>query len=154
MSQDNFEHYFRTQQISLQWLPILRALSFELERHASAEDLRTLFFNTGNKFAEEIAPRCKDVVTLTQLQALLNEFWLQLSWGWVEFNETGGVVEISHYAAPLAEAFGESSLAWSVGLLEGFYENVFKILGASADTYVRVVMEASAAMDLRLELRR
>lgn len=154
MSQDNFERYFRTQQVSLQWLPILRALSFELERHASAEDLRTLFFNTGKKFAEEIAPRCEEIATLSELQEMLNEFWLQLSWGWMELKESSGVVEISHHAAPLAEAFGESSLAWSVGLLEGFYDEIFKLLGASADMHVSVVMEESVAMDLRLELGR
>lgn len=154
MSQDNFEQYFRTQQISLQWLPVLRSLSIELERHASVEDLRILFSNTGKKFAEEIAPRCEGISTLSELQETLNEFWMQLNWGWVEISESSAVVQISHQAAPLAEAFGESSLAWSVGLLEGFYDEVFKLLGASADMHVSVVMEESTAMSLRLELGR
>lgn len=154
MAQANFEQYLRIQQVSLQWLPVLRALAGELERHASAEDLRALFFNAGKQFAAEIAPRCEGVDTLSALQETLNEFWLQLNWGWVEIAESGGAVVIEHHAAPLAEAFGDSALAWSVGLLEGFYEEVFKLLGASADMHVRVLMEESAAMSLRLELGR
>lgn len=152
MSQDVLEQYFRAQQVDLQWLPVLRALSGELERHASADDLRALFSNTGKAFADEIAPRCEGIGTLGELQEVLNDFWMQLNWGWVEIAESGHVVVISHQAAPLAEAFGDEALAWSVGLLEGFYDAVFKFLGASADMHVSAVPEASSAMSLRLEL--
>lgn len=154
MSQDIFEQYFRTQQISLQWLPVLRALAIELQRHASTEDLRILFANTGKQFATEIVPRCAGIATLSELEETLNEFWMQLNWGWVKISESSAVVVIVHQAAPLAEAFGDSSLAWSVGLLEGFYDAVLKLLGASADMHVSVVLEESTAMSLRLELRR
>lgn len=152
MSQDHLEQYFRTQQVSLQWMPVLRALALELERHASSEDLRVLFFNTGKQFAEEIAPRCSGIATLTELQDVLNDFWMQLNWGWVELRESGTVVQVTHHAAPLAEAFGESSLLWSVGLLEGCYDAIFKLLGAAAEMHVSIVPEESTAMSLRLNL--
>ncbi len=154
MSQDNFEQYFRSQQISMQWMPVLRSLALELERHASVEDLRSLFFNTGKNLAEELSSHCEDVATLTQLQEVINDFWMQMNWGWVEFSEANSAVEISHHAAPLAEAFGEASLVWSVGLLEGFYESIFKILGASDEMHVTANLDESTAMSVRLDLGR
>jgi hypothetical protein len=154
MSQNNFEQYFRAQQVSLQWLPVLRSLAMELERNASPEDLRDLFFKTGEKFSEAIGTRCENVSTLTQFQDTINEFWSQINWGWVEFTEANAVVEIHHQAAPLAEAFGDASLAWSVGLLEGFYESIFKILGASDEMHVTANLDESTAMCVRLDLGR
>ncbi len=154
MSQDNFEQYFRSQQVSMQWMPVLRSLALELERNASAEDLRSLFFNTGKNLAEELSSHCEDVTTLSQLQEIINDFWLQMNWGWVELSEANAVVEIVHHAAPLAEAFGESSLTWSAGLLEGFYESIFKILGASDEMHVTANMDESTAMSMWFNLGR
>jgi hypothetical protein len=64
------------------------------------------------------------------------------------------LIEISHQAAPLAEAFGDESLEWSIGLLEGFYESVFKVLGAGDSMVVTGLLEASSGMTVRLNFGR
>lgn len=151
MSDENFKNYLRSQQVSLQWLPVLRALAAELSENASPEGLRQLFFKVGGRFAEDIASRFEDVQTLDDLCTELNEFWAQLNWGWVSFEETDGFIQITHEAAPLAEAFGDESLVWSVGLLEGFYQNVFTVLGAGEAMTVHAVDEACVDMMVQLQ---
>ncbi len=132
MSSDPFLTYFRTQQLSLQWLPVLRALAVELANGADSAGLRQLFFKVGERFAKDVEDRFESVQTLFELEDAINEFWSQLNWGWVHFTEVRGGIEIVHQASPLAEAFGDEHLGWSVGLLEGFYQALFSILGAGA----------------------
>ncbi len=150
MKTDNLQDYFRGQQVSLQWLPVLRALAFEMSASAETKELRQLFFRIGEHFANDTEERFQDVQTLTQLEDALNEFWSQINWGWVELREAKGCIEITHHAAPLAEAFGDEALNWSIGLLEGFYQSVFKVLGASEAMVVQGIGESSNGMDIRL----
>jgi hypothetical protein len=150
MPNDNFINYFRSQQVSLQWLPILRALALELSANADAAGLRQLFFKVGERFAKDVEERFQDVQTLAELEEYLNEFWAQLNWGWVHFAEANGAIEIEHQAAPLAEAFGDESLAWSVGLLEGFYQTVFTVLGAGDTMKVAAIDESCSDMTVQL----
>jgi hypothetical protein len=150
MPSDNFINYFRSQQVSLQWLPVLRALALELSASADAAGLRQLFFKVGERFAKDVEERFQDVQTLAELEEYLNEFWAQLNWGWVHFSESKGAIDIEHQAAPLAEAFGDESLVWSVGLLEGFYQTVFIVLGAGNTMKVAAVDEACRDMTVQL----
>ena len=69
-------------------------------------------------------------------------------------NEVKGSIDIAHHASPLAEAFGDEALEWSVGLLEGFYQTVFSVLGASEKMVVRSIGEISDGMDIRLRFGR
>ncbi len=154
MKTDNLEDYFRGQQVSLQWLPILRALAFEMSANAETTELRQLFFKIGEHFANDTEDRFQSVQTLAQLEEQLNEFWSQINWGWVDLKEVKAYIEISHQAAPLAEAFGDDALQWSVGLLEGFYQSVFKVLGASETMVVQGIGESSNGMDIRLRFGR
>lgn len=150
----DIESYFRSQQVSLQWLPILRALARELDQHASTQDLRRLFYNAGEHFAGDTADHFQGIETLSQLEESLNGLWARLNWGWVELKETHGVIEIAHQAAPLVEAFGDEALDWSIGLLEGFYERVFKVLGAGDAMSVTGLPAASSGMTVRLNFGR
>lgn len=149
MNTPNLESYFRSQQVSLQWLPVLRAMALELSEAARPEDLRLLFTKIGGRFALDVQEQFIHIKTLTELQENLNIFWAQINWGWANFEDTENAVNITHQAAPLAEAFGDESLGWSVGLLEGFYQNIFSVLGASSAMKVRAYGE-SDAMALRL----
>ena len=151
MTLENYKAYFRSQQVSLQWLPVLRAMAQELAANVSAEGLRTLMFRAGERFAAEVEGRFQDVQSLTELEEGLNEFWSQLNWGWVALSEGTNCVEIDHQASPLAEAFGEEAALWSVGLLEGFYETVFRVLGAGETMKVRAV--DAEVMDMQARLR-
>lgn len=154
MAADKLQDYFRTQQVSLQWLPILRAMAVEMSAYADEKDLRQLFFNIGERFAQDAQARFQDIQTLDQLEESLNVFWSHLNWGWVDLTEVKGYIDIAHQAAPLAEAFGDESLAWSVGLLEGFYQTVFTVLGASDKMQVRSVGEAADGMNIHLRFGR
>ena len=150
----DMENYFRSQQVSLQWAPVLRALAQELGEMASPQDLQKLFFSAGARFAGDTADRFEGTETLVQLEERLNDLWSSLNWGWVELTETRGVIEITHQAAPLAEAFGDEALEWSIGLLEGFYESVFKVLGAGDSMVVTGLPDESSGRTVRLNFGR
>jgi hypothetical protein len=154
MSTDQLKNYFRAQQVSLQWLPVLRALAAELAENASPQGLRQLFFKVGERFAVDVEARFEDAQTLVELEDELNEFWAQLNWGWVNFTEANGMIDIAHQAAPLEEAFGEGTTVWSVGLLEGFYQTVFRVLGAGESMKVWAVDEACVDMLVQLQFGR
>lgn len=146
---DNLESYFREQQVSLQWLSFLRALALELSANAEAADLRQLFCRVGERLAVDVEERFQAVETLAQLQDSLNKLWSGINWGWVELQEVKNHIEIHHQAAPLAEAFGDDALGWSVGLLEGFYQKVFKVLGAGDGMQVRSVEGEPGSMHIQ-----
>lgn len=154
MVSDKLQNYFREQQVSLQWLPVLRAMALEMSAHADAKELRHLFFKIGERFAKDAEHRFQDVQTLVQLEDSLNDFWSRINWGWVDLNEVKGYIDIMHQAAPLAEAFGDEALDWSIGLLEGFYQSVFKVLGASEAMVICGVGELSDGMGVRLRFGR
>jgi hypothetical protein len=154
MANDQLENYFRAQQVSLQWLPMLRAMATELAAHTDASDLRRLFFKIGQRFAADTGDLFQSAKSLTELEEYLNDFWMRINWGWVEFAENESYIDISHHASPLAEAFGDGALPWSVGLMEGFYQSVFHVLGASETILVREVMGLSSGMDVRLHFGR
>jgi hypothetical protein len=146
--------YFRSQQVSLQWMVVLPALALELGDYANPQDLRRLFFNVGQRLAAASANDLEGVDSLDSLDSLelrLNGFWGHLNWGWVDLQETGGFIEIAHHASPLAEAFGNASLEWSVGLLEGFYQSVFRVLGADDKMLVKALPSEANGMTQRLK---
>ena len=150
MATNNLHNYFRGQQISLQWSPVLRALAAEMSSHSDPKDLRNLFFKIGGRFAKDTESLFREVQTIAQLEESLNDFWFRTNWGWVDLNEENGSIYITHQAAPLAEAFGDDALEWVIGLLEGFYKSVFSVLGASDDLVVRSSGELSDGMTIRL----
>ena len=152
MADAEFRRYFREQQVSLQWLPVLRALAAELESRESPEALRSLFSAMGQRLASEAGAQLGNPETLADLQQGLNDFWSQMNWGWVTLLEHSGSLEIRHHAAPLAEAFGDDSLVWSCGFLEGFYQTTLEALGAQAGMTVQWVDMADEGGTLVLEL--
>lgn len=154
MEIDKLQDYFRGQQVSLQWLPVLRALALEMSVQADTRELRQLFFRMGEHVANDAGDRFEGVRTLTQLEDALNDFWSQINWGWVDLKEVKACIEIMHQASPLAQAFGDEALGWTIGLLEGFYQTVFKVLGAGEAMVVRGVGESAGGMEIRLRFGR
>lgn len=150
MSIVNLESYVRGQQISLQWLPVLRAMALEMSEQSKAADLRNLFFKIGRRFGKDTEHLFEGVQSLSQLEESLNDFWSQINWGWVNLSEAKGHIEIAHHMAPLAEAFGDDALGWSVGLLEGFYQSTFSILGANEAMVCRGVDDSYIGMNVQL----
>jgi hypothetical protein len=154
MAGDNLQNYFRGQQVSLQWLPVLRAIASELSAQTDAQELRHLFFKIGERFAKDTGDLFHGAQSLVQLEERLNDFWSRINWGWVDLTEAKGFIEIAHQASPLAEAFGDDAIEWSIGLLEGFYQSVFSVLGANEMMTVRVVGASSGGLDVQLRFGR
>lgn len=152
MPGETLQTYFRNQQVALQWLPILRAMAVEMPAYADPASLRKLFFSIGQRVAADAAPHFEQVQTIDDLEQALNAFWMPLNWGWVNLSEVADGIDIAHHAAPLAEAFGEQSLEWSVGLMEGYYQSVFAVLGAQEQMMVRSLGSDEDGMNLRLRL--
>jgi hypothetical protein len=149
-----FQEYFKGQQVSLQWSPVLRAMALEMSAHIDARELRHLFFKIGERFAKDAENVFQGVQTLAQLEERLNDFWARINWGWVTLKEADGAIDITHQAAPLAEAFGDEAFNWSIGLLEGFYQAVFDGLGAGDTMAVRSVDESASGLDVHLRYGR
>ncbi len=154
MTNTAFQDYFRQQQVSVQWLPVLRAMALEMSAHIDARELRHLFFKIGERFAKDAENVFQGVQTLAQLEERLNDFWGRINWGWVALKEADGAIDIVHQAAPLAEAFGDEAFNWSIGLLEGFYQAVFDGLGAGDTMAVRSVDESASGLDVYLRYGR
>lgn len=154
MEIEKLQDYFRGQQVSLQWLSVLRALALEMSAQAETRELRQLFFRMGEHVANDAGDRFEGVQTLTQLEDTLNDFWSQINWGWVELKEVKAWIEVTHQASPLAEAFGDEALGWTIGLLEGFYQTVFKVLGAGEAMAVRGIGESTGGLEIRLRFGR
>jgi hypothetical protein len=148
----DLDNYFRSQQIPLQWSPILRAMAEELVANADTQALHQLFFNMGSRLATSVHSQFADRKTLIELTESLNSLWASMSWGCVALKESPTAIEIEHRYAPLAEAFGDEMLSWSIGLLEGFYQTVFRSFGASDKMAAKYVPEQSEALQLHLRL--
>jgi hypothetical protein len=154
MRTETLEKYFRTQQVSVQWLPVLRAMATAFSSSADEADLSQLFHSIGGRMAVAAEEQFQDVQTLGQLEQCLNAYWAHANWGWVTLNESEGSMEIIHYASPLAEAFGIGALSWTGALLEGFYQTIFKVLGAGDTMMVQRVGEAAEGMEIHLRFGR
>lgn len=143
-----FQTYYKSQQVPLQWLPFLRALACELGTVADVETLQKIMSGTGARFAAEALEYFENAQTLAELEQGLNEFWLRTNWGWVELKEEDAHVSIAHFAAPLEEAFGSESLGWSASVLEGFYSHVFISLGAKPSFMTHLVQHSAQGLAL------
>jgi hypothetical protein len=148
MTNDHLERYFRGQQVSLQWLPLLRSMATEMAKHSEVDDLHRLFFKVGQRWASDTGDFFQSANSLEQLEECVNDFWVRINWGWVEFTDMDDHIDIAHQATPLAEAFGDDALPWSIGLLEGFYQSLFHTLGASEALVVRSVEDACKGMNV------
>lgn len=154
MEDAEFRSYFREQQVSLQWLPLLRALAAELGSREEPETLRQLFSSIGQRLAGEAVNHLENLSTLAELQGGLNEFWFRMQWGWVRLSEGREQIEIVHHACPLAEAFTDEALGWTCGFLEGYYQAIFAQMGAADQMRVRLVGVSDDGLTLNFELGR
>jgi hypothetical protein len=150
MVTDTLQVYFKQQQVTLQWLAVLRAMAQEMSAQVDAKVLRQLFFKIGYRFAKDTDSILERVETLDQLEEIINNFWAQINWGWVSFNESDDCIEIRHSACPIGQAFGECSINWSIGLIEGFYQAVFEKLGAGENMLVYSIDKLSNEFELHL----
>jgi Cellulose synthase subunit D len=149
---NNLDDYFRSQQVAIQWSPILRSVALELSTQAEVEALHQLFIKVGLRFAENVEPRFQAVKTVSELTDALNDLWSQTNWGWVALREARDHLEIEHRYAPLTEAFGEDMLAWTVGILEGFYQGIFQSFGPGGKMAAKFVAQKDNGLSVQIHL--
>ena len=148
MASDRLANYLKSQQVPVQWLSVLRAIAAELGANADSAQLHPLFVQVGVRFAQDAQDVLHGVNTLDGLNSALNEFWGGVQWGWVELLETPAGIEIAHHAAPLAQAFGDESLPWSSGLLQGFYQSIFASLDSSGSMEVSSMGQSEDGLEI------
>lgn len=151
MIDNSLQAYFRQHQVSPQWLTVLRAMAQVLPATLDEASLKAIFFQIGEQLAGGAEARFASIETLTDLELQLNAHWSELNWGWVALAELDDAIAIAHHASPLAEAFGDAALPWAAGLLEGYYQTVFKVLGAGES--MKVQMVDGPATDMQVHLR-
>ncbi len=151
MTAENLKKYIVKQQISIQWGPVLSAMAAEMSEVSEKSDLRDFFFRIGERFASKEKNKFKNVETLSELENSLNSYWTSINWGWVELEEKDGTIDITHNCSPIAEAFGNSELSWTVGLLEGFYQTLFFEFGANDEMKINCIGESADGLDLHLK---
>ncbi len=150
MTENTLPAYFRQHQVSPQWLTVLRAMAQVLQAGQNETGPKALFFKIGEHLAHDIEARFVSIETLDDLEARINAHWSDLNWGWVCLKELDDAIGIEHHACPLAEAFGDAALPWTVGLLEGYYQTIFKVLGAGESMKVQVVEGVATATLIHL----
>lgn len=139
-------HYVRTDGLRMPRL-LLSALTGRLLEGLGEDVLRDWAVAVGQDWAQAERERFAGSGTLEALADSLNSYWAEARWGWARLEETDDGLEVYHHASPLGEA--HPSL---VGVLEGFYETVFKLLGADGDMVVQLVEAANDGFDLHLRL--
>jgi hypothetical protein len=150
----SLDDYFRSQQVPLQWSPVLHALAQELSSlgGVDTEVLHALFIKVGTRFAKSVETQFQGVETLAELTESINDFWSRTQWGWVSISEGENHLTIEHRYAPLTEAFGAEMLNWTVGILEGFYQTVFRAFSASDKLKARCLEQQDDGFCLHLRL--
>lgn len=125
---------------------VLRHVMSEVLRSAGAEQARALCYAVGVKIASENT--LGKVDKLAELEELAQRFFSARDWGWMRLEERDDAVDFVHGCAPLRSWFGEAGLAWSPALLEGFYAEWLRQLGAGERLELRQTSPPSGADDV------
>ncbi|MEO7068513.1 MAG: hypothetical protein ABI114_16505 [Rhodanobacter sp.] len=131
---------------------LCQAIAAGLSNQIEPDTLHAWFTKFGQQWAIQIQPQLAQVDSLEKLADCINAYWAEQRWGWIELTELADRVVIRHRAYPLSHLFGEDQLSWSVGLLEGFYRQVFEQIGADSGMQLRATHYSEDGFDLHLEL--
>jgi len=150
-STDSLLGYYERNACSPQWLEFNRGLAFELSAGLPPEEIRALFKRVGSHMANAMpVPRCD---SLPELQAVFNERWESIAWGFSSLREEDDFLEITHACSPLVMAFGPASSAWAYGFFEGAYQAWFASQGVPSVLRVSADEPAAAAATPQIVLR-
>ena len=139
-------HYVRAEGLRIP-RRLLSTLTSRLLEGLGEDGLRAWCQAVGHDWAQAEQERFASSGTLESLADALNSCWADARWGWIELQETDDGLDVMHHGAPIADA--HPSL---VGVLEGFYDTVFKLLGADPAMAVQMVAASDDGFDLHLRL--
>lgn len=117
-------------QCSRQWRGFLQALAAEFTQVLSPADLQELMARVGVRFA--CAHPLEACNTLPELQRGMTDIWRSADWGWVTLEQRQEQLSITHHCAPLLSAMSDGNAEWSLGFLQGAYQQWFDAAGAGS----------------------
>jgi hypothetical protein len=113
--------YYAARSCSPQWRVFLSAFAVELQTGAEPEEVRGFLRQIGRRMADlMVLPKTE---TLEALEAVMNQAWSEIEWGWVKLFPEDDGIRIVHGAYPNAFADPSNEL-WPRGaaaLMEGVY---------------------------------
>lgn len=131
---------------------LLDSILDELALRSESGTLRAWCHLFGKLWADRHSEMFSGLDDLKVLTDQLNDFLAKERWGWVAIQENELGLQITHTGWPYAGPDKVEHLPWLCGLLEGFYESIFHLLGASEDLHVRVTEFDAAQFNLQLQL--
>lgn len=146
-----FVRFFQAQPMRLPDA-LYTALATELTSRFPSATLRGWCRVLGRQWAVQARSAFSDAEDLSALAGALNTYWASAGWGWVLLEETDSGLDVHHQASPLPQGIGTDNLGWSVGLLEGFYDTVFKQLGAADDLQLALTQISPDGFDIHFQL--
>jgi len=137
--------YFAARACDLQWRDFLLSLADELNDQMPRSELRAFFRLVGQRLARRAPLPIGS--SLADLESGINEYCAITGWGWTKVQDHSSRLEFVHSCAPLRQAFGDDSLSWSTGLLEGLYAEWIKQSGAGDNLELSQIGEVSGDCD-------
>ncbi len=123
--------YLLAQPSDVEWSEFLAVLGETLEGQMNIAELRTFFVALGRGMARR--SELKPGSTLESMAEAINAWLQDCGWGFMNMQETGDALEITHACSPLRDAFGEKGMNYSPALLEGMYSEWLAAAGAGKD---------------------
>ena len=127
--------------------PLLSALGDQLSATLGEAGAREFFNAAGYAWATREQQRFANCDTLSALADSLNAYWAESRWGWAHLEESERGLLIVHHAAPASDS-GDNVPT----LLAGFYDAVFKLLGADPDMALQVASVSEDGFEIHLHL--
>jgi hypothetical protein len=143
--------YLFARQLPARWDGVLAALAEELSAQMAATEIRAFFVVLGRRWAKTLPLAAS--ATVAELEQSINAALAECGWGFVQVRDEGTALDFSHACSPLVATFGEAATPWTVGLLEGLYEEWLRASGSSQGLSLRFVSgPVGAAQVLRFRL--
>ena len=123
------------------WRSLIAATANGLCKQFELKNPRAVMHTIGLQFGTQTSlPACE---TLSDLQIAMCSVWQDMDWGWVELEDTDGVLRIIHHSSTtgnlLNTSFGIETPLWVTGFLEGTYQKWLGAMGANESLRVRQV---------------
>ena len=153
-SDDRLPGYVRYFQAQSMQMPeaLHRALAAELSSRFSPSYLRSWTRLLGAQWAQQASEAYAHAEDLGALNDALNQYLAHARWGWAQLSESERGLTVNHQGAPLPQGLGIENLCWTSGLLEGFYETVFRHFGAGDDLKFNLAHASQDGFDLHFQL--
>lgn len=126
-------------------MAVLRAFARELSERMPVEQLRSLAYLAGKRFAGDHG--VGSAKTVSDFESFANQLFLELDWGWISVSEAAEGVDLRHGCAPLQRWFGDTGRSWGGGFFEGVYAEWMRQLGAGPHLDVKEMLPVGSSGD-------